>query len=51
MTLAQGIARDVTFQALKESIEVWAKENCIIFVLWNIYTYVFRILNVEWKLY
>lgn len=25
MTLAQGIARDVTFQALKESIEVWAK--------------------------
>lgn len=49
MTLAQGIARDVTFQALKESIEVWAKENCIIFVLWNIYT--FRILNVEWKLY
>lgn len=39
MTLAQGIARDVTFQALKESIEVWAKENCIIFVLWNIYTY------------
>lgn len=48
MTLAQGIARDVTFQALKESIEVWAKENCIIFVLWNIYI---RILNVEWKLY